>query len=100
MTLRALLVIRCVTRMSFVALYSPAAMHDLDPVFRRWTRSPKVAALMAALGFARPLPVQVGALGGGCARGRAVGAMVFDAARPTSTQFTCPAPATSLCSPC
>jgi phytanoyl-CoA hydroxylase len=34
------------------------AMHDLDPVFRRWTRSPKVAALMAALGFARPLPVQ------------------------------------------
>lgn len=53
----------------------PAAMHDLDPVFRRWTRSPKVAALMAALGFARPLPVQVGPLGAGCARGRAVGAM-------------------------
>lgn len=43
-------------------------MHDLDPVFRRWTRSPKVAALMAALGFARPLPVQV-RRGGGCLLG-------------------------------
>lgn len=34
------------------------AMHDLDPVFRPWTRSPKVAALMRALGFQQPLPVQ------------------------------------------
>ncbi|KAL4457864.1 hypothetical protein ABPG75_012729 [Micractinium tetrahymenae] len=34
------------------------AMHDLDPVFRRWSRSPKVAALAQSLGFLRPLPVQ------------------------------------------
>ncbi|PSC71492.1 phytanoyl-dioxygenase [Micractinium conductrix] len=34
------------------------AMHDLDPVFRRWSRSPKVAAVMESLGFQRPLPVQ------------------------------------------
>lgn len=34
------------------------AMHDLDPVFRRWSRSPKMAALMQSLGFLRPLPVQ------------------------------------------
>jgi hypothetical protein len=37
-------------------------MHDVDPVFRRWSRSSKVAQLMAALGFRRPLPVQVGLL--------------------------------------
>ena len=35
-----------------------AAMHDLDPVFRAWSRSPRVAALMRRLGFRRPLPVQ------------------------------------------
>ena len=35
-----------------------AAMHDLDPVFRSWCRSDKVAALLRALGFRRPLPVQ------------------------------------------
>lgn len=33
-------------------------MHDLDPVFRAWSRSPRVAALMRRLGFRRPLPVQ------------------------------------------
>lgn len=37
-------------------------MHDVDPVFRRWSRSSKMAQLMAALGFRRPLPVQVGVL--------------------------------------
>ena len=35
-----------------------AAMHDLDPVFRGWCRSERVAALLRALGFRRPLPVQ------------------------------------------
>ncbi len=35
-----------------------AAMHDLDPVFRSWCRSDRVAALLRALGFRRPLPVQ------------------------------------------
>jgi hypothetical protein len=34
-------------------------MHDLDPVFRRWSRGSRVADLMAALGYQRPLPVQV-----------------------------------------
>lgn len=35
------------------------AMHDLDPVFRAWTRdNPKLAALLRALGYRRPLPVQ------------------------------------------
>ena len=33
-------------------------MHDIDPVFRGWSRSPKVAALMRRMGFLRPLPVQ------------------------------------------
>lgn len=41
-------------------------MHDLDPVFREWSRSSKVAELMAALGFRRPLPVQVGLLAASC----------------------------------
>ena len=36
-----------------------AALHDLDPVFRRWSRSEKMAELAVALGFRTPLPVQV-----------------------------------------
>ena len=35
-----------------------AAMHDLDPVFRDWSRSDKVAQLLQDLGFQQPLPVQ------------------------------------------
>ena len=36
-----------------------AALHDLDPVFRSFSRSPKVAALVRQLlGYRRPLPVQ------------------------------------------
>ncbi|KAK9831483.1 hypothetical protein WJX81_000800 [Elliptochloris bilobata] len=35
------------------------ALHDLDPVFREFSRSPRVAALVCQLlGFRRPLPVQ------------------------------------------
>ena len=34
------------------------ALHDLDPAFRAWSRSPAVAALLRDLGYARPLPVQ------------------------------------------
>lgn len=34
------------------------ALHDMDPVFRRFSRSPKMQALFRDLGFQRPLPVQ------------------------------------------
>jgi phytanoyl-CoA hydroxylase len=34
------------------------AMHDLDPVFRAFTRSQPVSAVLRSLGFQRPLPVQ------------------------------------------
>jgi phytanoyl-CoA hydroxylase len=34
------------------------ALHDLDPVFRRFSRTPALAALAAALGYRRPLLVQ------------------------------------------
>lgn len=34
------------------------AMHDLDPVFREFTRSQPVSAVLQSLGFKRPLPVQ------------------------------------------
>ncbi|KAI3436792.1 hypothetical protein D9Q98_006203 [Chlorella vulgaris] len=34
------------------------ALHDLDPVFRRWSRSSHVADVMQSLGFQRPVPVQ------------------------------------------
>eukprot|EP00775_Hariotina_reticulata_P010651 gene10651-10810_t len=34
------------------------AMHDLDPVFRAFTRSQPVAAVLQSLGYIRPLPVQ------------------------------------------
>jgi phytanoyl-CoA hydroxylase len=34
------------------------AMHDLDPVFSRFSRDPKLAALVAELGIARPLLLQ------------------------------------------
>lgn len=33
-------------------------MHELDPVFREYGRSPKVEAVLRALGLQRPLPVQ------------------------------------------
>lgn len=85
----------------------PAAMHDLDPVFRRWTRSPKVAALMAALGFARPLPVQVGAqgclilslvpssgrwLGLACAGDRGLGVWPVQHGCGVESRLVCPVP--------
>ena len=34
------------------------AMHDLDPVFDRFSRTPRLAALTRSLGFARPLILQ------------------------------------------
>jgi phytanoyl-CoA hydroxylase len=34
------------------------ALHDLDPVFARFSRTPEIAALVESLGFARPLLVQ------------------------------------------
>ncbi|GAB4820617.1 hypothetical protein N2152v2_007663 [Parachlorella kessleri] len=34
------------------------AMHDLDPVFRSFSRSPKMCRLLADLGYRRPLPMQ------------------------------------------
>ena len=34
------------------------ALHDLDPTFRAFSRSAKVAAVCRSLGFARPTPVQ------------------------------------------
>jgi len=34
------------------------ALHDVDPVFRAFSRAPRVAQLLRSLGYARPLPVQ------------------------------------------
>jgi phytanoyl-CoA hydroxylase len=34
------------------------ALHDLDPVFSRFSRDPRLAALAASIGFARPLLLQ------------------------------------------
>ncbi|KAI8468442.1 MAG: hypothetical protein J3K34DRAFT_522911 [Monoraphidium minutum] len=34
------------------------ALHDLDPVFRSYARSPRMAAALRALGLRRPAPVQ------------------------------------------
>lgn len=34
------------------------ALHDLDPVFRDFSRSEKVSALAASLGYKRPAPIQ------------------------------------------
>lgn len=34
------------------------ALHDIDPVFRAFSRSPKVTALLRSLEYKRPLPVQ------------------------------------------
>ena len=34
------------------------ALHEVDPAFRAFARSPAVAGLASALGYARPLPVQ------------------------------------------
>jgi hypothetical protein len=36
----------------------PAALHDLDPVFRSFSRSAKVAELLRDLGYQRPLAMQ------------------------------------------
>ena len=33
-------------------------MHDLDPVFTKWSRSAQVAELLKDLGYKRPTPVQ------------------------------------------
>jgi phytanoyl-CoA hydroxylase len=33
-------------------------MHDLDPVFRQFSRSEKMKALIASLGYKKPLPIQ------------------------------------------
>ena len=35
-----------------------APLHDLDPAFRRFSRSEKVAQLIHSLGLQPPLPVQ------------------------------------------
>lgn len=35
-----------------------AAMHDTDPIFRKWSRSAQAAELLEDLGYKRPLPVQ------------------------------------------
>ena len=35
-----------------------AAMHDLDPVFMKWSRSARVAELLQDLGYKKPTPVQ------------------------------------------
>lgn len=34
------------------------ALHDLDPVFRNFSRSPKMEGIYRSLGFRLPLPVQ------------------------------------------
>ncbi|KAG2494945.1 hypothetical protein HYH03_006880 [Edaphochlamys debaryana] len=34
------------------------ALHDLDPVFRQFSRSPAVEGVLRSLGYKRPLPVQ------------------------------------------
>ena len=34
------------------------ALHDVDPVFRKWTRSHKLTQLLLDLGLIKPLPVQ------------------------------------------
>ena len=34
------------------------AIHDLDPVFRKWTRSHKLTQLLLDLGLIKPMPVQ------------------------------------------
>ena len=33
-------------------------MHDLDPIFREFSRSDKVTNVLRSLGYMRPLPVQ------------------------------------------
>ena len=35
-----------------------AAMHDTDPVFKKWSRSAQAAELLEDLGYKRALPVQ------------------------------------------
>ena len=41
----------------FACVFHPA-LHDLDPVFRDFSRSEKVSALAASLGYKRPAPIQ------------------------------------------
>ena len=36
----------------------PPGLHDLDPTFRSFSRSPAMEAVYRSLGFRRPLPVQ------------------------------------------
>ena len=51
--------IHAVGSLANVNVAMDAALHDLDPVFRSFSRSPKVAALVRQLlGYRRPLPVQ------------------------------------------
>ena len=38
--------------------FGHAALHDLDPEFRSFSRSEKVAAVLQSLNIRRPLPVQ------------------------------------------
>ena len=33
-------------------------MHDIDPIFRSFSRSEKVLGVLSSLGYKRPLPVQ------------------------------------------
>jgi hypothetical protein len=47
---------RCLLSLNY--RFSFAALHDLDPAFRSFSRSEEVAAVMASLGYKRPLPVQ------------------------------------------
>ena len=35
-----------------------AALHDLVPVFKEWSRSAQVESVLKSLGYAKPLPVQ------------------------------------------
>lgn len=42
---------------TFAGVFHPA-LHDLDPVFRDFSRSEKVSALAASLGYKRPAPIQ------------------------------------------
>ena len=41
-----------------LVLSSGHALHDLDPAYRSFSRSPKMAQLFRELQYQRPLPVQ------------------------------------------
>lgn len=57
------------------------ALHALDPVFREFSRSPRMAALVRELlGYMRPVPVQsmyIFKVSGQCAGAIALGACPF-----------------------